>query len=195
MASIDEIIEDIYASGCEPDTILEHLKNITSVNKIKRIIEEFQFDVTYNDNELVLSARRADIIELLLDYGADPRANNDELLVYASSNGCSYNLIKRLLESGADVNVNSNILLCVISKQNDETLKLVLDYGANIKKTHICFASRYCKLETLRILLYYLDSQMLSNMCQGLQKCVEKANLLLSYNVPAEHILSIFLSE
>ena len=191
MSTIEEIIEEIYAAGATPETILRQLTTLKYAHDMKRIIDEFQLDVTYDNNKLINSIDDRvnliecyKIIEMLLDYGAAP---SDKLLLGAACFG-SYNLIKRLLESGADPNSDDGMLLGALQNQELQVLKLFLDCGVNIKPIHLWFAGRHCSTERFQLLLNYANPSTFDCIPEGeyQEPYVEKARLLLAYGIPPE---------
>ena len=118
---IQHYINDIYSCGSQTEVIITTLKSmICDKYVIKAIIDEFNFDVNYNNDELITyytqrtmhyeSSRVIKIIHMLLDYGANPRAGDDAVFIYACRFG-NYKLVKRLLDMGVCVNVREGYAL------------------------------------------------------------------------------------
>lgn len=73
-----------------------------------------------------------EIVELLLEKGADIHAYDDRALVWAT-NGRHIETVRLLLEKGANVHANNDEALRIASGNDDaEIIRLLLDNGANI---------------------------------------------------------------
>ena len=204
MLSIDKAIQDIYDSGCTNDIILHHLKDTYYTSDMKRIIDQFQFDLTYNNNELIIyyawDPENHHVIEFLLDYGADPRAGDD--IVF--SNTINYNLLKRLLELGVPPNVHNGAALTnIMYTKKFKSIKLLLDAGINIQNEAMIAAAATGKPDILRLLIEYGGDMDVFHKFVDIRgeeeifeknEYIETANLLLSYNVPMETILKYLIS-
>lgn len=202
--AVDQIIKDIYDSGSDKTVILEHLKQITSVDDMKTIIDEFNFDVTYNDNELIIEHNESmdnfDIIELLLDYGANPKAAGDLILQYACDNYAPTNLVKRLLEAG--IPASDNALHGAIHTKNIGTITLLLDLGVKVSAKSLRAAAHVGEPEIVRILLDYgADMDAFNTFVDNYDEddemkdhpYIETAMILLSHNIPIETIFKYIM--
>jgi ankyrin repeat protein len=74
----------------------------------------------------------ASIVKLLLDHGADPRANEDQALIGAARRGRTA-VVKLLLDSGPETYVYSKqVLGPAAGLGHTETVRVLLDYGADL---------------------------------------------------------------
>lgn len=199
-------IEDIYSKGSNSEVIMQKLKNTYNITMIKKIIDEFQFDVNYNNCELFIHyIAFSNILIMLLDYGANPWADNDNLILKVCKYG-SYDLIKRLLEL-VPVNVREGgVLSKAIYCQEYEVIKLIMDSGYNIElpesKKALLGAAKRGEPEILQLLLTYgIDASifndadissypktikpMYNNVDERYLKIVD---ILLSYHIPVKTI-------
>ena len=209
---LKDIIERIHSLGSSPDLISQCLLKITDIDHIKKIIDEFSFDVRHNDDELIIHFARhgkSNVVHLLLDYGANPRADNDKLLINVCR-FCEYSVVKRLLEMGIPINIhNDEVLDMVLYVGNSELLKLVLDYGINIIKHHLLYASYEGEPELLKMLIdhgadpslfnkffdeYEKDFNEEKPISKYEEKYIEVANMLLSHGVAPETTFKYLLS-
>lgn len=121
--------------------------------QIVRLLLENGTDVHMNkESALITAASRNQyvVVEILLEHGADIHANDDASLrcavVYGQQRADGsfetihqpktpldkYKTIKLLLDYGANVNANGFMLVDAIETDNYEVIKLLIDRGANI---------------------------------------------------------------
>ena len=219
-AKITDHIEEIYSQGGQPEIIMQKLKGINDKKILESIIDEFNFDVNYNDTELLIHfcsrRHRTNIAQMLLDYGANARVGNDVVFISACQFG-DYNLIKRLLDMGVPANAGGGrALKCALYKQNYETIKLILDNGYDLTSiepiegnTVLMRCIERCRPEILKLLLDYgIDPNVLNasepkerdseddsqdDSDDELEKYVEMTNILLSYGVPIGSIVKCLI--
>ena len=209
---LEDIIERIYSLGSSPDLISQCLLKISDIDHIKKIIDEFNFDVRHNDDELIIHFVRqgkSKIVHLLLDYGANPRANGDKLLVYACR-FCEYSVAERLLDMGVPINIRADeVLDNILYVANSQLLKIVLDHGINISKQQLVSASYKGEPEMLKMLIDHGADPSVFNkffeedekdfneekpISKHDEKYIEVANMLLSHGVAPETTFKYLLS-
>ena len=194
---MDRIIEEIYNSdiASQPDMILSALKRVRSVKNIERLINEFQFDVCYKDNSLIIHFAQTlnmGAVELLINYGADARAGNDIVFDYACEFG-PLEMVKRLLELGVPADIHGTYALSQsILGGNIQIVKLLIESGIDVCANNgeaIKTAVRQSNLEITKLLLDYgADIEVLNEIDEDDQrndKHVEMAQMLLSLGVPS----------
>ena len=104
------------------------------------------------------SAGQLQIVQLLLDSGADRGMEND-LAFRMAARGGHLDVVKLLLDRGADVNAYDSYALKAAAKNNHlEIATLLLDRGANREpetdgRTPLSLAAEYGNLEMVRLLL------------------------------------------
>jgi len=69
------------------------------------------------------------LIKLLLEYGVDVHANNDEAFRESIHNN-SVNVVKLLLENGADIHINDNDN--ILYAQSLDMIEVLVEYGSDI---------------------------------------------------------------
>lgn len=99
-----------------------------------------------------------DVMQLLLNYGADVHFNNDEALYMASENG-NIDMVQLLLKYGADVHACEDRALRVACDNSDPGIaKLLLEHGADVHAKDdaaILIASETEDSDLLELLLKY----------------------------------------
>ena len=192
---INRCLEKIYSQGSTSDVIMQQLMNSIDIRMMKRIIDEFQFDVNHKNNQLIMwHCHNRKIVNMLLDYGANPRARNDSIFLLICKHG-DHDLIVRFLEMGVPVN-GGRALFNAVHRQTYETIKLILDNGTDINsiesKKALLQAAKRGDPKIFRLLLDYgVDPDIFNesiNVDDENQTYVEIANILLSYNVQHESI-------
>jgi len=105
----------------------------------------------WKDNELKLASKDGifDIVEYLIEHGADIHIDNDYALRYASKNR-HVKIIKYLLAHGANVHVNNDRpLRYALTCNHLEIIKILIEYGAD---SHIMY--NYKSQHTIKKQLY-----------------------------------------
>ncbi|KAJ3300674.1 hypothetical protein HK104_008608 [Borealophlyctis nickersoniae] len=75
-----------------------------------------------------------EVVDLLLDYGADVHARDEQALRYAASEG-HLDVVRLLLEEGADVHACADAALQLAkSKRHGEVVRLLREHGARMPK-------------------------------------------------------------
>jgi hypothetical protein len=133
----------------------ENNLDLTNDEKYYEIDKKFKAgeEVSFKD-----AARlgHTEIVELLLEKGADVHANNDEALRWASENG-HLEVVKLLLENGADVHANNDEALRWASENGHlEVVKLLLENGADVHANNeyaLRWASENGHIEIVKLLI------------------------------------------
>lgn len=106
--------------------------------EIIKCLLEHDVDVNENNGKPLISICEKDAqcninaIAILLSKGANVHAQDDKALLYASKTDKSLDVIKLLLDHGANPRINNDILLLIaVRKNNLELVELLLDKGVN----------------------------------------------------------------
>jgi ankyrin repeat protein len=150
--------------------------------------------------------RRADVVELLLEYGANVNVQDNDKKTPLHIACCKndFKIAELLLEHGANVNVQSKKggntpLHYACRRGNVETVKLLLEYGADVNvqnKDEVTPLHIVCKRNNIEIVELLLKEDANINvqeeygdtpLCKACRKGnVEIVELLLKYGVDKE---------
>ncbi len=104
---------------------------------IVELLLEYGADVhTRNDKSIVLASKEAsfETLELLLDYGADPNARNSRPLMHSIRNGSVQNL-ELLLQYGADIHAEeADALVTAAVDGGESVLEWLIERGVNVQQ-------------------------------------------------------------
>ncbi|HCR36801.1 MAG TPA: hypothetical protein DIU37_01480 [Opitutae bacterium] len=172
-----DIVQTLLDQGADPNAV-----NVTGDTPLH--------EATYyckNDQE---AQSYADIIKLLIEYGANPDAKTIQdyriqsaetplgLAVPRSQYQGTVLLVKTLLESGADPNfrtgdLDETVLHIAIARSSTKyfqcLLKLLLEHKADptiensCNETPVCMAARLGRIEALKLLLPYITDEIILN--------------------------------
>ena len=93
-----------------------------------------------------------EIVNRLIDLGANIHASNELALRLAVSNGKLY-VVKYLIESGADIHWKNDIILrSAIRIGYIDIVKILIEYGANINDTALKCAEMDNRVEITKVL-------------------------------------------
>jgi len=132
---------------------------------------KFKLD-KYNLNTCLKAAAEIgdlELVKLLIEQGADVKANNNYALRYASENG-HLEVVKLLIEHGADVKAYDNYAIRHASaKGHLEVVKVLIEHGADVKDNDnyaIKWASDRGHLEVVKLLIEHgANVQIALNNC------------------------------
>ncbi len=154
------------------DYRLDHI--MIAVNKGANIhkLDVWGSDIGYLILINSIRSDKLDIVKYLIDkYLIDKYSlNNNEILMIASKNG-SLNVVKYILEKGADIHADSDEALRLASSNaNIETVKYLVGHGADISKLYI---PRYMK--NMKTLQFFIDKGYDANI--ALEVAARRDNL------------------
>jgi len=141
-----EMVKIMNMNGFDYNTnMLVRAAEKGSYNVAKFLIENRVKIDEYNHRALIVAIEsgNTDIAKLLLEscgpkqcrlYGPNYKARNNLPIILASKTG-QYDLVKMLIEYGADVTVNNNKPIRVASKYgHDDIVQLLIEHGADVSK-------------------------------------------------------------
>jgi ankyrin repeat protein len=166
---------------------LKYLKTFNLVIKLSRWIYEELIKINYNDLKLekILEKRDLELIKesgcgledkvLIIHLNVDKNILNEHLIKYYDN----YELIKLLLENGANVHVNNdNSLIYASNYGYVRIVKLLLEYGANVHVYNDCplrLASRFGYDKVVKLLLEY-GADIHANNNEALRRASERGH-------------------
>ena len=133
-------------------TKFKQIPNLT-FEKLYKILKNIK-----KNKELIWAASHGhiEVVELLLDRGANIHVNNDDALIWAARNG-HIEVVKLLLDSGADIQAKyDKALIYASNNDNIEVVKLLLDRGVGInavKNYALKWAANKGHIEIVKFLL------------------------------------------
>ncbi|KAJ3296239.1 hypothetical protein HK104_001804 [Borealophlyctis nickersoniae] len=150
-----EILELLLRNGAdihiENDRPLRSGARCKDVGAVKMLIA-YGADVHAQNEGALLEACRsgaAEMVKLLLEYGADMSVASGDLLRYSSSQ----EVIKALLDEGLSIRGNEGALLAACRRGAAKTVKLLLEYGADMSVANGDLLRYSSSEEVMKILL------------------------------------------
>nr|WBF71119.1 hypothetical protein [Megavirus caiporensis] len=127
------------------------------------------------------------MVDLLLNYGADIKVNNDYCLCSAVKN--SNYLIEKFIDKGADINCRKGYpLRKAVFDGNYNATKILLEYGADISYLTIEYLKtiiKYNNYELIKLLIDYgVDFSILNN-----EKNMDIKTVDLLYDIGIDHYI------
>lgn len=169
---IDQHTEVLSYFGYKQQTIVDVAICFRDCAFIKDLITTYKlklsFAPSYQHEPYIFHAydhKKFDVIEMLLELGADPNERDEatlSLLITAATDG-NVPLVKLLLKHGADVNFtdvdSANAAIYAAKKNHTEMLKLLIENGIDINHadkgnvTPLMHAALLKSIECVRILI------------------------------------------
>jgi len=136
--------------------IYRELISSTNLRHFYDAVQTYYFNIFTLACQVACLNDNYDVIKLLLEHGANVRANDNYVIQMASKNN-NYNVAKLLIEKGAEVNANNNYTLKIASDNNNQDItKLLIENGADIHAVNeysLKCAVRNGNIEILKLLM------------------------------------------